>query len=444
MAGVGTFTALSAAGALALSSPRFLVGQQMPAKQRVIDKGLKTACNLIIKFYNDNEIPVKVVKASRGYQVINIECRIPALINTKKIVATRQDLEHFLLAKGTKMIQNSLKLQVAGTLTISWSTKATQMVYLSKVYRMYYNGCRKAKISGVFPIGLTMNGEPYCIRLNKEESPHAMLVGATGSGKSVASMSIVVGALSAGWDVYIWNPKIQPAERSLGLWDFKDFKGVTYINNYDDMVTAMKRLATTMELTTNPTLVVADELADTIERLRAEIATPLGAISQKGREYDIHLVGIAPKLTKAVLFSDMLHANAGTTLLGFRMNNKYLSQYGTGMGGMDLEKLAGNGHCMARTGSTVTEVQIALPDNINSVRTAGGEVHEHQKAIMPITEKWLNNIPSGGEVSKDSLRRFASSQGSGIGYPVVQQQYDTLAELGRITLTSQYKPGVKA
>lgn len=438
--GSALVTTATAVSALALSSDRKSPRYYIPAvKQQTIDRGLKTACGHIVNFFDDHKIPIRINKASRGYQVINIECRVPAIMNTKKIVATRQDLEHFLLAKGISIVPNSLRLEIAGILTISWSTKASSAVYLSKVYRLYYNG--KRITSGIFPIGLKMDGSPFCISLNEQESPHALLAGATGSGKTVCAMDIIIGALSMEWDVKILNPKIEPPKRSLGLWDFKEHRGVTYINRYDDMANTVNRLASSLDMVDRPTLIVADELADMVETMKGNIATPLGKIAQKGREYDVHLVGITPKLTKSVLFDDMLHANAGTTVVGFRMNTKFLSQYGTGMGGMDLDRLSGNGHCKARTGSEITEAQIALPDNIDRFRDSGIESTERQSELIPIVERWFNSVPVGGSVSKDALRNYASAHGNGIGYNTVKEQYDLLVDQGRIDAGSKFQAG---
>ncbi len=443
VAGSAAFTWFTAGTFLALSSNRSRAPVAPDKREGIqIDRGLKEACKLISRFYIMQDLHIKITSAVVGYQTATINANIPARVGTAKILRTKQDLEHYLLASRIDLVPGSLKLAISGKMVISWGRKADKQVHLSKVYRRFRN-TGGVIAGGKLPIGVNMDGEPFCVSLNSEESPHAMIVGSTGAGKTVAAMTIIIGALSSGWDVYILNPKIQPQKKKLGLWDFREFEGVTYITNYEDMVTAMTRLAHSMDRCERPVLVVADELADIIETKRAAIATPLGKISQKGREYDVHLVGITPKTTKSVLFDDMLHANASTTIIGTRTNTKYLSQYGTGVGGMNLDKLAGNGHAMVRTGSTTTEIQIALPDNIDVARNGGGVAHSVQVGLLSITERWLDSVPTGGNVSKDALRRFASNQGQGIGYDKVVQQYNLLVDRGLVSTKGDYQAGVK-
>lgn len=414
-----------------------------PKNGTQIDRGLKTACNLIHRFYTQHELPIRITRAIVSYQTATVTANIPARVVTKKILATRQDLEHYLLAHNLSMTPGSLKLSISGTMVITWAKPADREVRLSQVYRRHYTPRGNVVSNGTFPIGLDMDGNPFCIDLNKEESPHAMIVGSTGSGKSVAAMAIVIGALHQGWDVYILNPKVKPQEKRLGLWDFRGFQGVTYITNYEDMVTAMNRLAHSLDVCERPVLVMADELADIIEVKGKAIATPLGTISQKGREYGVHLVGVTPKTTKSVLLDDMLHANSSTIIIGLRCNTRYLSQYGTGVGGMNLDTLAGNGHAMVRYGSTTTEIQIALPDNIGTVTSSGGVAHSTQVGLLPITERWIESLPTGASASKNGLRTFASNRGQGLGYDAIMQQYDLLVQAGNIDPRGEFQAGVK-
>jgi len=187
-------------------------------------------------------------------------------------------------------------------------------------------------------------------------------------------------------------------------------------------------------------IVIVDELADVIRELKDEIAGPLGVIAQKGREYDLHLVAIVPKATKAVLLNDMLHTNAGTVLIGTKMNSSHLAQWGTGVGGLGLEKLAGSGHAKVKLGPEITEIQIALPDNIDVYKKGGGEIYKGD-SMLPITVDYLESVPIGGGISKSGLRRFASVSGCGIGYSEVTRQFEMLIDQGYVKQKSKYRAG---
>jgi hypothetical protein len=256
-------------------------------------------------------------------------------------------------------------------------------------------------------------------------------------------MCLVIGAIRAGWDVTILNPKVKPAQARPGLWDFVTAENVTYVHGYTNMVVAVNEIASSLGKNDRPRLIVADELADILTQAGKEISDPLGAIAAKGREYNVHVIGVVPKVTKAVLLSDQLHANAGAVLIGMRVNTKNLSQYGAGIGDMGLEKLAGNGHAKVRQAGSTTEVQMALPDNIGTVLGGQPNMFTTQEGLLPITEMWIDSIPVGASVSKDAFRKFASERGSGQSYNTIRDQFELLVENGRIQNGSKFQAGKK-
>ena len=212
------------------------------------------------------------------------------------------------------------------------------------------------------------------------------------------------------------------------------------------MVVAVNRIASSLEVQDahkKPMLIIADELADILSRTGKDFGDPLGSIAGKGREYNVHVVGVVPKTTKAVLLNDQLHANAGAVLVGMRANTKNLSQYGAGIGDMGLESLAGNGHSKVRQTGQITEVQMALPDNIESILGGSPNVFTTQDGLLPVTEMWIDGIPVGAKVSKDALRKYASEKGMGQHYSVIKEQYDLLVKHGRVRTGSGFQAGEK-
>lgn len=440
-----------AAGAAGLTIASGLLGlkfsgdgrDQPRVRQKIrmveVPHGLKTAAMLIGRFYY--EIGVTPTGGNVGYQTRTLSFNVPSRLKTQKIGSTKRDLEHYLLSHGVSMIKGSLQIEIGGQMIISWTVGGGKLVKLTDVYRRHY---RNASIApGVFPVGVDMSGDPFCIVLNCEESPHALIIGSSGSGKTMCSMCLVIGAIHCGWDVVIMNPKAKPSPPRPGLWDLMRAKNVTYVHNYSDMIAMTNMIADTLATRERPTLVLADELADIIHRTGKEVANPLGAIAAKGREYNVHMVGVVPKTTKAVLLDDMLHANSGAVLIGMRTNTKNLSQYGAGIGNMGLEMLAGGGHSKVRQGGNIAEVQMALPDNISSVLGSKLNVFVLQTGLLPVTEMWIDSIPIGADVSKDALRTYASEKGMGINYNVVREQFDLLVEMSRISPGAKFQAGKK-
>jgi hypothetical protein len=228
-----------------------------------------------------------------------------------------------------------------------------------------------------------------------------------------------------------------------GLWDFVTAENTTYVHGYTNMVVAINEIASSLGNNNRPRLILADELADILTRAGKDLGDPLGAIAAKGREYNVHVIGVVPKVTKAVLLNDQLHANAGAVLVGMRVNTKNLSQYGAGIGNMGLEMLAGNGHAKVRQAGSTTEVQMALPDNISTVLDGKPNMFTTQEGLLPITTMWIDSVPIGSSVSKDSFRKFASERGKGQSYDVIRKQFDLLIKHGRIRNGPRFQAGEK-
>ena len=137
------------------------------------------------------------------------------------------------------------------------------------------------KLEGMkIPLGLDNLGQTVFWDFNNQSTPHALVCGATGSGKSVCIKSTIKYAKQAGVnDIYIFDPK----------YEFKEWEkqGCKVINDIDDIEIQMGLLVLEMEERvkagrTNKTLVIFDEFADAV------------ANSRKGKalkNYEMQMVG---------------------------------------------------------------------------------------------------------------------------------------------------------
>lgn len=429
------------AGALWLS--RYSTPRKPLRRQGVdsnpVPRGLRTTARLIERFYRKRDLYVGVVDGVISYRSSQLTFNVGIDLEVKKIERTAQDLEHYLKASGIQIVPGSLTVTVSGQLTVSYNHDATKPVLLSTLFRK-----GELPLPGSFVLGLDLHGNVFRLPMDTEAYPHTLIVGSTGSGKTVAGLVLAANALALGWDVDVYNPKARPINRTTwGLWQLRDGGNVAYAQDYDDMVTAAGELSVSMDKLKRPRLVLVDEAADILERKRDEIATPLGTIAQKGREYNCHVALMVPKATKAVLINDMLHANAGTSVIGMRMNSAQLSQWGTGIGGLNLHLLAGHGHAKVMLGSEKTEIQFALPDNLDSVKVPGVARVVEKNNLLPVTMEWFSSLGVGDPVSKASLREYASKTNQGIGYSTVREQWEILERQGRVSRNGDNVPGVK-
>ena len=116
------------------------------------------------------------------------------------------------------------------------------------------------------PIGKDNFGNTIVWDLNNHSTPHALVCGATGSGKSVCVRSIIEYAIEAGINnIIILDPK----------YEFRGYKsrGITVVNDIEKIEETMIKLVDRMqELVRNEqeerTLVVFDEFADAVANSR--------------------------------------------------------------------------------------------------------------------------------------------------------------------------------
>ena len=201
---------------------------------------------------------------------------------------------------------NRYRLDIANALNVpSVRIQKELYVHQGKSYLAIESGKKtngvliwdKSKLEGAkIPLGVDNFGNTIFWNMDNHSTPHMLICGATGSGKSVSVKSTIEYAMLSGVkDIYIFDPKYEFTE-------YKRKKGITVVNEIEDIEEKMKELVDEMQERvksgeTKRTLVVFDEFADAV------------ANSRKGKELDIIedvQVGFyAPKKIKGV-FGEVL------------------------------------------------------------------------------------------------------------------------------------------
>jgi len=185
---------------------------------------------------------------------------------------------------GTSISQISkYRLDIANALNVpNVRIQKDLFVYEGKSYLAIESGKKgtatlawdKSKlIDRKIPIGEDNFGQTVVWDMDNQSTPHMLVCGATGSGKSVSLRSTIEYARLGGVsDIYIFDPKHE----------FKSFKGngIEVYNDIGDIEAQMELLVGEMEMRvknqiSKKTLVVFDEFADAV------------ANSRKGNELDI-------------------------------------------------------------------------------------------------------------------------------------------------------------
>lgn len=149
------------------------------------------------------------------------------------------------------------------------------------------------------PLGLDNFGNPVVWDINNQSTPHMLICGATGSGKSVCIRSTIEYARLAGVGrIIILDPKYEFTGYSSG--------GCEVISDIADIERRMKELVEEMQMRARSgsyayTLIVFDEFADAVSSARAgkeldireqvEVGTKRGPLGLPVPKYELRTVG---------------------------------------------------------------------------------------------------------------------------------------------------------
>ncbi len=199
-----------------------------------------------------------------------------------------------------------------------------------------------------FAIGLNSRGEKVCISL--EAGPHSLVVGGTGSGKSVALRAIILNALAHGFEVVIIDPTkqaaglrgIEPWTKGIFIKDLEEAAGALNavykeVRRRVDMITAVRgeNWLDLPEGSVKPILVLVDEYSALVTpdkkplgigqdhpvmiewsadaSARAQIQSKVGRIAKEARSAGVHLV-LSTQRPDASDIGGNVRENLGTIL----------------------------------------------------------------------------------------------------------------------------------
>lgn len=159
------------------------------------------------------------------------------------------------------------------------------------------------------PIGLDNYGKLVFWDLDNHSTPHMLICGATGSGKSVCIRSTVEYAKAAGIEnIIMFDPK----------YEFCDVPGIECYNEIEDIEAMMQMLVEDMQRKakarrkTGITLVIFDEFADAIAQARSgkalngekSLEENLRVLAQKGRSLGFRIVAATQRASTKIITGD--------------------------------------------------------------------------------------------------------------------------------------------
>lgn len=215
-------------------------------------------------------------------------------------------------------------------------------------------------------VGLREDGEPLAINLASSATPHMLISGTTGSGKSVLAQTILTSLTHLNrphrLNVVVLDPK-GGDERLIN--NLSHHMPLPVAVTPDEQYLALEHVVSVMLSRRNslqmPRIVVyCDELADTALAGGKAALDLLSRIAARGRSAGIHIIGCTQNPSAKSLPED-LRRNLPLRFVG-KVSNATEARMAAGMSDTGAEMLAGRGAFIACVNGETVRLQAALPD----------------------------------------------------------------------------------
>lgn len=327
---------------------------------------VKANIEVLERVFKDFDISAKIVEVHVGPSVTQYEIELKAGTKVSKIVSLDRELSLALAAKSVKI---QAPIPGKSTIGIEIPNKENTPVVLKDVLIKMPTLYDKSKLA--IGLGKDIMGNSIYAEINK--TPHLLIAGATGSGKSVCINTIITSILmrvrpdevkmilidpkKVELSVYngiphllspvVSDPKkaslalikvVQEMERRYDVFTDKETKNIETYNQYVE--NKNKGLLDTEKLEKMPyILVVIDELADLMLVAAKEVEDSVMRITQMARASGIHLI-VATQRPSTDVITGIIKANIPSRL-SFAVSSNVDSRTILDQGG--AEKLLGKG-----------------------------------------------------------------------------------------------------
>ena len=298
-------------------------------------EAIKVNVPILTQVLQDFGIEGKVVAAHVGPAVTQYELEIKAGTKVNKILSLNREIALALAAKDVRI---QAPIPGKNTIGIELPNKSISMVNVREVLTSVPGSLRESKLLSV--LGRDIMGEPRWMEINK--TPHLLVAGSTGSGKSVCVNSILASILMRAKpdevklvlvdpkkvELSIYNgiphlmvpvvtdPKkanivlkkiVSEMERRYDVFEESKTKNITSYNSYIDKQN--ENLPDSEKAKRMPYIVVIiDELADLMLVAAKEVEDSIMRITQMARAAGIHLI-VATQRPSTDVITGVVKAN---------------------------------------------------------------------------------------------------------------------------------------
>lgn len=221
-------------------------------------------------------------------------------------------------------------------------------------------------------LGCDLYGKPTGLSLADPSTPHALIAGTTGSGKTALAQAMVMSLCKRHTRKELMLVVIDPkADRAPWFENaVAGHLGPPIARTPDAAIKVLRQVVKHMNSVSEPVtrlVVYVDEVADLVLNGGSEVQSLLSSIAQRGRSAGIHLFAATQKPSTKHL-GPLLTANLPVRLVG-RVVNASDSALACGQAGCGAEKLLGKGDFIFVDGARAVRFQAAMPRDYASGAT---------------------------------------------------------------------------
>jgi DNA segregation ATPase FtsK/SpoIIIE, S-DNA-T family len=407
----------------------------------VTNESLEMTSRLIEKKLKDFGVEVRVVAASPGPVITRYEIEPATGVKGSQIVNLAKDLARSLSLVSIRVVET---IPGKTTMALELPNAKRQMIRLAEILgSTAYNDAASMLTIG---LGKDIVGAPVCVDLGK--TPHTLIAGTTGSGKSVGInatiLSLLYKAEARDVRLILIDPKMLELSVYEGIphllcpvvtdmkqaanalnWCVGEMErryklmsklGVRQLSGYNKKIEEAaekgQHIGNPFSLTPEQpeplerlpqVVVVIDELADLMMVVGKKIEELIARLAQKARASGIHLI-LATQRPSVDVITGLIKANIPTRI-AFQVSSKIDSR--TILDQMGAEALLGMGDMLYLSAPT----QVTTPMRVHGAYVSDDEVHRVVEYLKAQGEpNYIEGILEGGTLDDDAA---GSADGAG-------------------------------
>lgn len=224
------------------------------------------------------------------------------------------------------------------------------------------------------PIGMDTLGRTVSLDLSRNETPHVLVCGTTGSGKSELLRTIVSGLDAR---LILIDGKGETFGDA-GLTDSRQ--------GAEALAWAVSEMSRRADGWTDRLVIVIDELQVILAETGGRDGTAaknLARLTAQGRSRGVHVIVATQHATADVIGGSIAKANLPCRITG-RVTDAAASVLATGQRGLDAHRLSGAGDMLLVAGGRVRRLQVALAGAVDYERVCEPQLSDDRKAVFHV------------------------------------------------------------